>query len=51
MRRQLDSSLSITGFLILASLVAIVFAGCGEKKPQVNRPDTQPRGCGFAFEL
>lgn len=52
MKRELDSTISVTGFFILAALTALVFSGCGRNAstPDVNRGDSL-RGCGYDFEL
>lgn len=53
MRRELDSTISVTSFLILAGLVALVFSGCGRNayEPDVNRDNDSKRACGYQFEL
>jgi hypothetical protein len=49
MRRELDSTISVTSFLILAFLAMLVFSGCGK----VNGPGLQSdrNACGYTFDL
>lgn len=51
MRRELDSTISVTGFFILAALFAMVFSGCGRRAATINRGGEAERACGYEFEL
>ncbi len=52
MKRELDSTISVTGFFVLAALAAMVFSGCGRKaQAGINRGGEAERACGYEFKV
>lgn len=52
-RKELETTISLTSYFILAALVALALSGCGRKSqsdPNLNKEESQ-KACGYAFTL